>query len=196
MLRLQLQCSALTSRQNGYAMRDSSSIYRRRRYLQRAASQFERLWLQGKIKAMIAHLSGETRTIPYLDDEVEGRFRAKVEHLGVRPIRLNQIVGTRARMIYDRDFLPLQREDKKRWMSVAMAMMEDVTKLRPISVVQIEDRYYTLDGNHRVSVARTLGKLYMDADVTLWSMSDADDAPGRSRFQEAQSRPTGVMRQR
>lgn len=155
-------------------MRDRSSVYRRRRLAQRAGSQFEWLWWRGNVKAILARVTGDDRAIHYLDDAVRDLARLNVEHLGVRPIRVDQIVGTQGRISYDKDFLPLRREDRKRWMSVAVAMMEDVTSLKPISVVQISDVYFTLDGNHRVSVARALGKLYMDADVTRWVMAPAD----------------------
>ena len=154
-------------------MRDRAAIYRRRKRAQRAGSLFEWLWWQGQVKAFAARLRGESRAIPYLDNEVAGRTRLAAQHLGVRPIRLRQIVGTQGRISYDCEFLPLQREDRKRWMSVAVAMMEDVTSLSPISVVQVDERYFTLDGNHRVSVARTLNKLYIDAEVTRWLLADA-----------------------
>jgi len=140
--------------------------------IQRAGSLFEWIYLKAKVKAFMAQLLGQSRTIRYLDSAVGDMTDVKVEYLGVQPIRLSQVVGTQGRMNYDVEFLPLQRRDKKRWMSVAMAMMSDVTSLMPIHVVQVGDDYYTGDGNHRVSVARTLNKLYIDADVTRWILPE------------------------
>lgn len=137
---------------------------------QRAGSLFEWIYLKGQIKAVIAKFTGESRTIRFLDTVVENMDDVIVENLGVHPIRIEQIVGTCGRMNYDKDFYPLQHRDKRRWMSVAIAMMDTVTNLSPIHVVQIGNDYYTADGNHRVSVARALNKLYTDADITRWTL--------------------------
>jgi hypothetical protein len=38
--------------------------------------------------------------------------------------------------------------------------------LPPISVVQLGEQHFVLDGHHRVSVARSLGMSAIDAEVT------------------------------
>lgn len=141
-------------------------------HIQRAGSLFEWLYFKGQVKGLIARITGQSRTIRYLDSVVGDMDEVNVEHLGVHPVRLEHIVGTQGRMNYDKDFCPLQRRDKKRWMSVCVAMMSDVTSLSSISVVQVGDEYFTSDGNHRVSVARTLNKLYIDADITRWTLPE------------------------
>lgn len=145
--------------------------------VQRAGSLFEWIYLKAKVKAFIARFTGESRTIRYLDSMVADMSDVQVKHLGVHPIRVEHIVGTQGRMNYDKDFLPMQHRDKKRWMSVAVAMMSDATLLSPISVVQVGDEYFTSDGNHRVSVARTLNKLYIDADITRWTVPEDIPVP-------------------
>jgi len=150
--------------------------------VQRAGSLFEWLYFKGQFKAIIARFTGQSRTIRYLDSAVSDMEDVEVEKLGVHPIRVEKIVGTQGRMNYDIDFNPLQRRDKKRWMSVAIAMMSDVTLLGPIHVVQVEDAFYTSDGNHRVSVARALDKLYMDADITRWILPDKTGKPEQSEL--------------
>lgn len=151
-------------------MSHGSSPYRTKELTQRAASLFEWIYFKGKVKALFAPLTGQSRTIPFLSDTEVDMSQLTVEQVGLQPIRVDRIIGTLGRMNYDREFYPLQHRDKKRWMSVAIAMMSDVTVLAPISVIQIEDDYYTSDGNHRVSVARTLNKLYIDANVTRWTL--------------------------
>ena len=156
-------------------MPNSSSTYRTNNLTQRAGSMFEWLYFKAKVKAIWASFTGESRTIPFLSDTEVDMSQVKVENLGVQPIRISQIVGTLGRMNYDKEFCPLQHRDKKRWMSVAIAMMSDVTSLAPISVVQVGDVYYTSDGNHRVSVARTLDKLFIDANITRWTLPDSQE---------------------
>jgi uncharacterized ParB-like nuclease family protein len=38
--------------------------------------------------------------------------------------------------------------------------------LPPIDVYQLEDKYYVIDGHHRVSVARVLGRKRINARIT------------------------------
>lgn len=149
-------------------MHHRPSAHRNNVLTQRAASLFEWLWFKAHILKLLAPFRKDDRTIPFLSDESIDMSQITVVKLDMQPIRLESIVGTQGRMNYDKDFLPLQHRDKKRWMSVAIAMMGDPTVLAPISVVQIDDRYYTSDGNHRVSVAKALDKLFIDANVTQW----------------------------
>ncbi len=141
---------------------------------QRAGSLFEWLYFKGQIKGLIARILGQSRMIRYLDSAVVNTADVEVEQVGLQAIRIQQIVGTQGRLNYDIEFCPLQRRDKKRWMSVAIAMMTDATTLSPITVIQVGDDYYTADGNHRVSVARTLNKLFIDAYVTRWHVPKSD----------------------
>jgi len=43
--------------------------------------------------------------------------------------------------------------------------------LPPIELVQVGNKYYVRDGHHRISVARRLGKIDVDAEVTAWDVS-------------------------
>jgi hypothetical protein len=54
-------------------------------------------------------------------------------------------------------------------MNLAMAMMVDAP-LPVVRLVQVGEHYYVQDGHHRISVARALGYIYIDAEVTVWEM--------------------------
>ncbi len=156
-------------------MQSQQSSYRTNSLIQRAGQLFEWLWFKGKIKAFIAKWTQESRLIPYLSYDLIDQYKIEVEHIGLRPIRVSDIIGTMGRMNYDKDFYPLQHRDKKRWMSVAIAIMSSSITLDPISVIQFNDKYYTSDGNHRVSVARSLNKLYIDGNVIVWRSTLPDN---------------------
>ena len=47
-------------------------------------------------------------------------------------------------------------------------MIDDPISMPAIQVVEVDGNYYVIDGHHRVSVARILDHLYLDADVTQW----------------------------
>jgi hypothetical protein len=53
-----------------------------------------------------------------------------------------------------------------------MAMYEGLA-LPPIDVILVGEQYFVRDGHHRVSVARSLGQVEIEANVTVWEV----DAP-------------------
>ncbi len=86
-------------------------------------------------------------------------------YLGIREIPIDSVIGSVGRYHdFDRAFLPRQSHTKSRWMSIDSAHLQDVI-LPPIEVFKIGDAYFVKDGNHRVSVARERGQVYIDADV-------------------------------
>jgi nucleotide-binding universal stress UspA family protein len=54
---------------------------------------------------------------------------------------------------------------QERWAGVQVAV-SGLVGLPPIEVYQIDEAFFVLDGNHRVSVARQLGATYIEAYVT------------------------------
>lgn len=132
-----------------------------------AESDFEQSWLKGRVLAVLATLTRTNRTLRYLGD-LNPRDYEPVT-LERQAIPLHKIQGTNGRLDrFDRDFHPILRRDKARWTGVASGMMNDPTQLPPLELVQVGDVYYVLDGHHRVSVARSLGKLFIDANVIQW----------------------------
>jgi hypothetical protein len=56
--------------------------------------------------------------------------------------------------------------------------------LPPVVLVQVGDVYFVRDGHHRISVARALGQLDIEAEVTVWEVAgplpwDAPVRPSR-----------------
>jgi hypothetical protein len=149
-------------------MYNSASDYANRQLTQRANDLFEQAWRLGQIKRIVALFTGQSRQLPLLSDLIDQYKDVPMCELGVQPIRLEQITGTQGKISFDRDFLPIQRRSKNRWISAAIAMLTDPTSLPPIDVVQVGDAYYVGDGNHRVSVAKALGNMYIDGEVTQW----------------------------
>ncbi|MDD2232303.1 MAG: transcriptional regulator [Sphaerochaetaceae bacterium] len=86
-------------------------------------------------------------------------------YVGLRPIKISDIIGSEGRYNdFSSAFFPKRRELKNRWESIERANANDVI-LPPISVYQVGDKYFVRDGNHRVSVAKSLGVEYIDADI-------------------------------
>jgi uncharacterized ParB-like nuclease family protein len=91
------------------------------------------------------------------DDGFDSRRRAEVP--------LVDVVGTVNRTgDFDRDFRLVNRELRDRWSTVAAAMQEG-SEPPPVELVQLGDLYFVVDGHHRVSVARALGRETIRATV-------------------------------
>ena len=95
------------------------------------------------------------KTIPW-----QGQF-----DLGIKEILLDDIIGSVGRyQDFDRSFLPRQSFLRGRWVNIDKARLEDII-LPPIEVYKIGSAYFVKDGNHRVSVAREKGQVYIEGNV-------------------------------
>ena len=87
---------------------------------------------------------------------------------GVREIPVDRIVGSVAPEgkagDFDPGFLPVNRRMRERWTRIYLAMVEG-DELPPIDVYKVDGNYYVIDGHHRVSVARNLGRPTINARV-------------------------------
>jgi nucleotide-binding universal stress UspA family protein len=131
-----------------------------------AVGDFRRARFRAKVEQVLARLSG--RSAELLEyEEVRRRLRVTSQvSRGLHNIPLDAIVGSVGRAAdYTRSFLPRQDDDEGRWAKVKIAMT-GLVGLPPIAVYRIDQAYFVLDGNHRVSVARQMGAKYIQAYVT------------------------------
>lgn len=86
-------------------------------------------------------------------------------YLGMQAIEVKKIIGSENRyQDFSSAFYPTNNSLKYRWESVDAARLDNIT-LPPISVYKIGEWYFVRDGNHRVSVARSEGLEFIDAEV-------------------------------
>jgi uncharacterized ParB-like nuclease family protein len=87
---------------------------------------------------------------------------------GVQEIPLDRVVGSAAPPAktgdFDPAFMPVNRRTRDRWTRIYREMVEG-DELPPIDVYKVGDDYYVIDGHHRVSVARSLGRATINARV-------------------------------
>ena len=89
----------------------------------------------------------------------------KETYLGMQTIPVDKIIGSEGRYRdFSSAFFPKKEMLKSRWTSIDMARLEDVI-LPPISVYSLGGNYFVRDGNHRVSVAKSMGVEFIDAEV-------------------------------
>ena len=115
----------------------------------------------------LSQIAGGNRSRPLLSlDEVSRRLRAfEQTYVGIRPIRVADVVGTVSRVDdFDRDFLPKRSKIQERWQSLEQTFPEG--DFPPIVVYEIDGRYFVVDGHHRVAIARQRGIELVDAEIT------------------------------
>ena len=150
---------------------------------------------------------GGPRDLLPLDQAIERLRPFARRYVGIRPIPVDQVVGTDSRgSDFDRDFLPRRPDVRERWRRVEQAFPD--SGFPPIVVYQLGDAYFVIDGHHRVAVACRQGVETIDAEVTeleaRWHLpADADiveliHAEQERTFMEesglAEARPEARMR--
>lgn len=86
-------------------------------------------------------------------------------YIGMKVIPIDKIVGSEGRYKdFDNHFFPKSSFLKNRWEHVDEAALKDIV-LPPIKVYEIAGLYFVRDGNHRVSVAKSRGTEFIDAEV-------------------------------
>lgn len=98
--------------------------------------------------------------------EVTALLKPKHEtYLGMRTIPIDKIIGSEGRYHdFTLAFYPKKELLRSRWESIDRAHHQYVN-LPPISAYKLGDWYFVRDGNHRVSVAKTQGVEFIDAEV-------------------------------
>lgn len=86
-------------------------------------------------------------------------------YLGMQVIPIEKIVGSEGRYKdFDNQFFPKNTFIKERWEHVDEAVIKDII-LPPIKVYELGGLYFVRDGNHRVSVAKSKGVEFIDAEI-------------------------------
>ena len=104
--------------------------------------------------------------LSYLADDTGWAATAPRRRLGVQTIAIDSIVGTSDRHkaeAFDHAFRPPDWS-RGRWTQMYHAAQHG-TELPPISVYRVGEEHFVRDGHHRVSVARALGAIAIDAHV-------------------------------
>jgi hypothetical protein len=152
---------------------------RQSHFTQIAAHDFERAHRKAFISQLISTLKREPNWLLSFE-EVQEKLPLKGQHYrGVQQVLISDIVGSVDRYHdFNRAFMPMQTHTRPRWESVDIAALTDVI-LPPVQLYKVDNVYFVKDGNHRVSVAKEKGMVYIDADViempTTVSLSPTTD---------------------
>ncbi len=110
-------------------------------------------------------LSPEEVSLISLNDVKQLLKPTNETYVGMKVVPIAKIVGSEGRYNdFDNHFFPKSSHLKRRWEHVDEAAIKDII-LPPIKVYEISGLYFVRDGNHRVSVAKSRGTEFIDAEV-------------------------------
>ena len=142
-----------------------------------ARQDFDRAHVKGIMARILGVLRNEKDELLSLDD-VRSMLKPTGEtYRGMRAVPIDAVVGSEGRYRdFNSEFLPRRRHLRSRWERIDVAHYRSIT-LPPITLYKVGTVYFVRDGNHRVSVARTKGVEFVDAEVTELS-SQVNVEPG------------------
>ena len=86
---------------------------------------------------------------------------------GLDCVAIDQIIGSVSRCEdFDAHFAPIKEGSNQRWARIARLFFLGEA-IEAVELIQVADRYFVLDGHHRISVAKALGKKFIDSHVTV-----------------------------
>jgi uncharacterized ParB-like nuclease family protein len=134
----------------------------------RALEDFDAARFRAFTRAIRSILTRRARRLQSIEPVLEAAGLEGRAYGGVQEIPLDRVVGSAAPPAktgdFDPGFLPVNRRMRDRWTRIYQAMVEG-DELPPIDVYKVGDNYYVIDGHHRVSVARSLGRATINARV-------------------------------
>jgi hypothetical protein len=110
-------------------------------------------------------LTGRANRLLSWDDVQQKLHLSEFVDREVISVPLERIVGSVGRYReFDRAFMPKFDSTAPRWRSIAGAYFDQV-RLPPVTLYGVGDSYFVVDGHHRISVAREMGRTSVDAHV-------------------------------
>lgn len=127
------------------------------------ANEFNRLRMQAFRASLLAKFFGKNSGLKNLSENLTVNLQNK-RYTGIHNISTDRIIGTVGRNDdFDKEFRPRRNHLRDRWVNTFIRLDED--GWAPIIVHKVGDAYFVEDGHHRVSVARSVGMIFMEAEV-------------------------------
>ena len=133
----------------------------------RAQEDFDAARFKSFRRAVTSMLTRRARRMPSFDEVLEAAGAEGRAYGGEQEIPLDHVVGSAAPLKagdFGPGFLPISPRLRGRWTRIYREMVEGA-ELPPIDVYKVGDLYFVIDGHHRVSVARALGRATINARV-------------------------------
>lgn len=142
-----------------YANSAQSYIFRR------AVCLFWRTFQRGWLRRVWLRLGRQSEQLLELGETLCCAELQSSHYAGQKAVEIDLIQGTENKSAeFDKKFHPLKETSRSRWLNVALERLRG-HDLPPVELVEVDGIYYVRDGHHRISVARSLGETYIDAEI-------------------------------
>lgn len=130
-----------------------------------ATQDFEQAYKKGFMRAILNKLTRSRSSLVSFDELRKKLDIQSQRDIGMQEIEIEKIIGSLNRyQDFDDSFLPRQTHTRRRWENIDRVYMQG-EYLPPVEVYKVGEFFFVIDGNHRVSVAREKGQVYIDAHV-------------------------------
>ena len=136
--------------------------------------------------------------LPVLEEKVPGLNSLNRMSLGIQAIPLSRVVGSVSRgrsFAFANNFMPIlemNSEFSVKWATLCESVEQEGLR-DPAKVLEYMGEYYLIEGNKRVSVMKSLGSEYIEADVTRVIPQRTNDPANVAYFEYcAFSKETGI----
>jgi hypothetical protein len=107
----------------------------------------------------------EPQTAQSFKDDQQKESAFETIDRGIRRVALDKIVGSVGRYKdFDTRFRPKHHMATERYRKIKQALREK-RPLSPVKLYQIKDKFYALDGNHRIAAAKELNHIDIRANI-------------------------------
>ena len=130
-----------------------------------AEDDFEKAKNRARMQTVLSKLKWEKADLLSLYEVTELIKPRGESYLGHQSIPIKNIIGSEGRSRdFSNAFYPKKDMLKERWKSIDKAHLQYIN-LPSIDVYKLGEWYFVRDGNHRVSVAKSKGAEFIDAEV-------------------------------
>ena len=135
-------------------------------YVLRAEEVFDRARRREILDSIMSYAFGTRNDMISLEEAKRIIQPTGESYQGTKTIEVSKIIGSEERYSdFSRNFLPRRSVARRRWGNIHVAQQREI-ELPAIMVYELGGYYFVRDGNHRVSVAKQTGKVYIEAHVT------------------------------
>ena len=126
-----------------------------------AGKLFDRMHGRGVRNHVLAKLTGKANRLQTLSCRPITTRRT----IKTVVVPLSKIVGTEGRSDdFDAKFNPLKRHNRERWIGIVAARQTGVV-LPAVELIRDGNKYFVRDGHHRISAAKAMGQLDIEARI-------------------------------
>ncbi len=139
--------------------------------IRKAVPLFWRCFQNGLLYRLWARFTHRPARLLELEETLDSAGVKNSHYAGRRAVEIEHIRGTQGKSDdFDATFHPIKESSRSRWLSIAMERLCG-RELPPVDLVEVDGVYYVRDGHHRISVARTLGQAYIDAEIISMTLN-------------------------